>query len=161
MINAAMKDWDFIEQAAVRRVDQVRRIHESLIANELPVLSPASGHCIVLDVEEYMGVEQYKNPTISFIAKIYSETGIRGGRHLIGIAEENRKIHYVRFAIPLCMPDEEVDAMTYALVSVLKTIDNLPDMIKTSSIPGLTGMLYAHYKPVYISLEDDKLQAQV
>ncbi len=159
MINAAMKGWEFIENMAKRRVDQVSHIHDRLTANGLPVLSPSAGHCIVLDVAEYMAVEQYKNPTISFIAKIYSETGIRGGRHLSGIVEENRKINYVRFAIPLCMQDESIDAMTVALVSVLQRIVDLPDMLKTSSVPGITGMLYAQYEPVYKNPEQDKLQA--
>lgn len=160
MINAAMKGWDFVEEMAVRRVDQVKRLHDALSASGLPVVSPSSGHCIVFDVADYMEVEQYKNPVTSFIAKIYSETGIRGGSHVSGMERDNCKIYYVRFAIPLCMPDEKIDALIVPFIATLKDLGELPDMVKTSSIPGITGLLNAHYKPVYKNSEEDKLQAQ-
>ena len=76
--------------------------------------------------------------------------------------KENCKIYYVRFAIPLCMPDEKIDALIAPFISVLKSITatSLSDLEKTSSIPGITGLLNAHYKPVCISSENDKIHAQ-
>ena len=122
MINAAMKDWDFVEEMATRRVDQAQRLHKAIADNGLPIISPAAGDCVLFDVSDYMDVEQYKNPATSFVTKIYAETGIRGGSHVSGMEKENCKIYYVRFAITLCMPDEKIDALIAPLIIVLKSI---------------------------------------
>lgn len=162
MINAAMKDWDFVEEMAIRRVDQAQRLHKVIADSGLPIISPAAGHCVLFDVSDYMDVEQYKNSATSFVTRIHSATGIRGGSHVSGMEKENRKIYYVRFAIPLCMPDEKIDALVAPFVAVLKSITatSLPDLEKTSSIPGITGLLNAHYKPVCLTSEDNKIHAQ-
>ena len=162
MINAAMKGWDFVESMAIKRVDQAARIHSAFIENELPIVSPAAGHCILLNVEKYMDVAQYKNPVTSFIAYVYAQTGVRGGMHVSGMMKQNMKMFYVRFAIPLCMSDEAVDEMLMPFVTALKNMPVLPDMEKTSSIPGLTGILNARYKPVSSKKEtdDDMIKAQ-
>ena len=59
MINAAMKDWDLIENMARRRVDQASRIFDAFIDNNLPVISPAGGHCVLIDIEKYFDVSPY------------------------------------------------------------------------------------------------------
>ena len=161
MINVAMKDWDFVEEMAARRVDQVQRLHNAIADSGLPVISPAAGHCVLFDVSDYMDVEQYKNPATSFVTKIYAETGIRGGSHVSGMAKENCKIYYVRFAIPLCMLDEKIDALIAPFISALKAIarDSLPDLEKVSNFPGITGLLNAQYKLVGLNSEKDKVQS--
>ena len=162
MINAAMKGWDFVEEMATRRVDQAQRLHKAIADSGLPIISPAAGHCVLFDVSDYMDVEQYKNPATSFVTRVYSATGIRGGSHVSGMEKGNCKIYYVRFAIPLCMPDEKIDALTAPFIAALKSITatSLPDLEKTSSIPGITGLLNAQYKPVPLISEDNKLHAQ-
>jgi tryptophanase len=147
---------------ATRRVDQVQRLHAAIAESGLPIVSPAAGHCVIFDVADYMDVASYKNPATAFVTRIYAETGIRGGSHVSGMLKENCKLYYVRFAIPLCMPDEKVDALIAPFIAALKAIHagTLPDLEKISSIPGITGLLNAHYKPVLLNAEADKIQAQ-
>lgn len=150
MINATMKDWPFVEEMARRRVAQAEKIHRAFIANGLPIITPAGGHSILLDVEKYMDVALYKNPVTTFTAYLYAAAGIRGGIHLSGMQKEYCKQLYVRFAVPLCMPDEDVDEMIEDFIEALNDMPTLPDMEKTSSLPGLAGMLNARYRPVTI-----------
>lgn len=148
MINAAMNDWAFIEEMARRRIAQSERVHQALLDSDLPVVRPAGGHSVLLDVEQYMDVSLYRNPVTSFTAYLYAQAGIRGGIHLSGMSRQYCKQYYVRFAIPLCMEDSDVDEMAEAFVAALASMPELPDMEKTSSHPGLAGMLNARYRPV-------------
>ena len=149
MINAAIKDWDFIEQMVKRRVAQTARLHSAITVNNLPVTSPAAGHCLVLDADDYMDTGSYENAVTAFTTWIYAQTGIRCGMQVTGMMREYAKPALVRFAIPLCTPDTKIDALTGPLISALKAIDRIPDMKKTSSFPGITGLLNARYEPVY------------
>lgn len=149
MINAAFKGWDFIEQAVKRRVAQAARLHAAITANNLSITSPAAGHCLVLDAADYMDIGSYKNAVTAFVSWIYAQTGIRCGMQVTGMMREYAKPTLVRFAIPLCTPDAKIDALTEPLITALKSIDRIPDMKKTSSFPGITGLLNARYEPVY------------
>jgi tryptophanase len=148
MINAAMKDWDFIEQAVTRRVAQAARLHAAFVECGLPITSPASGHCLVIDAADYLDLDSYKHPVTALVTWIYAQTGIRGGMQVTGMTREYAKPGLVRFAIPLCTPDTKIDALTGPFISSLKNIGHIPDMEKTSSFPGVTGLLNARYKPV-------------
>lgn len=162
MLNAAMKHRDFIEQMSIRRVDQAQRLHDAMVSAGLPVISPAAGHCVVVDVEQYMDVAAYKNSVVSFIAHIYAQSGVRGGMHVTGFNRENCRYTYVRFAIPLCTPDELIDELINPFITSLKSVGNqLPDMKKVSTTPGLTGQLRAMYEPVSqeVALDLDKVPA--
>jgi len=154
MINAAMKHSDFIEQMSTRRVEQARRLHDAMVAAGLPVISPAAGHCVVVDVEQYMDIAAYKNPVTSFIAHVYEQSGVRGGMHVSGLNRHNCKYFYVRFAIPLCTPDEMIDELTQPFIDALRSVKQLPDMKKVSSIPGLSGQLNARYEAVILPAEN-------
>ncbi|MEQ1591123.1 MAG: beta-eliminating lyase-related protein [Thiobacillaceae bacterium] len=148
MINAAMKDMAFIEQAVKRRVDQAARLHAALVKSGLPLATPASGHCVVLNVADYMDASNYTNATVAFTAWVYEQSGVRGGMHVTGMMKEYAQVGLVRFAIPLCVPDEKIDALIDPFIKSLKEIGRIPDMQKTSNMPGMFGMMHATYKPV-------------
>jgi tryptophanase len=148
MINAALKDVDFVEQAVKRRVGQTARLHAALVKNGLPLASPASGHCLVLNVADYIDAANYTNATVAFTAWVYAQSGVRGGMHVTGMMKEYAQPGLVRFAIPLCTPDEKIDALTGPFINSLKQIGRIPDMQKTSNMPGMFGMMHATYKPV-------------
>lgn len=148
LINAALKDRDYIEQAVNRRVDQARRLHAALLAAGMPVVSPASGHCIVLDAADYLDMAGYSNPVTALTAWIYAQTGIRGGMQVTGMTREFARTTLVRFAIPLCTPDEKIDALTAPFIKALASARGIADVRKTSSLPGISGQLNARYEPV-------------
>lgn len=147
MINAALKDTDFIEQAVKRRVAQAARLHAACVSNGLPVFSPAAGHCLVLNIGDYLDVGRYTNATVAFTARVYEQSGVRGGMHVTGMMKEYAQAGLVRFAIPLCTPDEKIDALTGPFIHALKQMGSIPDMQKTSNMPGMFGMMHATYKP--------------
>jgi tryptophanase len=146
-INAALKDWDFVEQAGKRRVEQARRLHAAVVAAGLPLITPAPGHCLLFDAADYIDVKQYKNPIAAFVAAIFARAGVRGGMHVSGMMREYAKPSFVRFAIPLCTPDSKIDALTEPFIAALKSLRDIPDLVKTSNIPGIYGQMHALYKP--------------
>lgn len=150
MINAALKDWTFVEHAVQHRVDQTARLHTAFLRNGLSLASPASGHCLLLDVADYIDINHYTNSIPAFVAWIYAQCGVRGGLHGTGMSKEYAPTSLVRFAIPLCTPDAKVDALTEPFIAALKKIDRIPDMQKISAMPGIGGLMRAHYKPIYV-----------
>lgn len=148
MINAALKDVDFVERAVKRRVDQTARLHAALKASGLQLASPASGHCLVLNVADYLDEGRYTNAVVALTAWVYAQSGVRGGMHVTGMMREFALSGLVRFAIPLCMPDEKIDALTEPFINSLKHTGHIPDMQKTSNMPGMFGVMHATYKPV-------------
>lgn len=151
MINAALKDWNFVEQAVKRRVDQTARLHVAFVKNGLPLASPASGHCLLVDVADYMDLKHYVNSIAAFVAWVYAQCGVRGGLHGTGMLKEYAPPGLVRFAIPLCTSDAKIDALTGPFIAALKKIGRIPDLEKTSAMPGIGGLMRAHYKPVYVT----------
>ena len=147
LINAALKDWTFIEQAINRRVDQSARIHAAMVKADLPVSQPAAGHCLLLDVADYLETKKYTNAIVAFTAWLYAQTGIRGGMHVTGMTREYAKADLVRFAVPLCTPDSRIDAMIEPFVMALGNVGQPADMIRTSNISGIYGQMHALYKP--------------
>jgi tryptophanase len=145
LINAALKDWDFIEQAVNRRVDQTARLHAALTDSGLAVAQPAAGHCLLFEVGDYLDLAQYQHAVTAFTAWIYAQTGIRSGWHVTGMTREYARGTLVRFAVPLCTPDARIDAMTGPLVAALKEIGRIPDMQRISAAPGITGQMHALY----------------
>lgn len=148
LVNTALHDVAFVEDAACRRVDQVARLHAACVAHGLPVVSPASGHCLVLDASDYLDPARYKNAVIALTAWIYAQSGVRGGLHVTGMSKDYASYSLIRFAIPLCTPDAKIDALTAPFIAALQHTAGIPDMRKTSNIPGIFGMMYAHYTPV-------------
>ncbi len=148
VINSALKDWGFVEKACVQRVEQTCRLHAEFVRHGLSLMTPASGHCLVFDVADHLDVQKYKNPVAAFVAAIYERSGVRGGMHVSGMQREYAKPHLVRFAIPLCTPNEKIDALTEPFVEAMQSIGDIHDLEKVSSIPGIYGQMHARYRPV-------------
>ena len=147
-INAALKDWNFVERNVQNRVDQAARLHAALVENNLPVSKPAAGHCVVIDIADYIEIANYKNPVVSFLAWLYTQTGIRSGMHMTGMTREFAPATMIRFAIPLCTPDSKFDAITESLISALKDIGPVLDMKKVSVTQNVLSLMYADYELV-------------
>lgn len=148
MINAVFSDLDFIERMVVKRVNQATRLHTACINAGLPIVQPSSGHCLLFDTADYLDMEKYKNAVTAFTAWVYQKSGVRGGMHVTGMMRQYARASMVRFAIPLCMPDEKIDALCDDFIQALKTMKGIPDMEKTSNIAGIYGQMHAEYKPV-------------
>jgi len=146
MINAAFRDTATVERMVTRRVDQTARLHAALVERGLPVFTPAAGHCLVLDVADYLDCAAYRNPVTAFLAWVYAHAGVRGGMHVTGMARQFALPTLVRFAVPLFTPDARLDAATQALVSALASLDRIPDLEKVSADPGIAGIMHARYR---------------
>ncbi|MEE9343917.1 MAG: beta-eliminating lyase-related protein [Gammaproteobacteria bacterium] len=150
IINAAIKGWPFIEKAVVSRVNQVESFHAALTSKELSIATPAPGHCILLDVADYLDISAYTNPVVAFVNWIYLQTGIRAGLHVSGMSKPYSQPTFVRFAIPLCTPDENIEVLAVQLAELLQDTTAVPDMKRTLTNPGVTGMMRAHYSPLAV-----------
>jgi tryptophanase len=148
MINAVFNDLSFVETMVNKRVDQASRLHAACVEAGLPLFMPSSGHCLLFDTADYLDLNKYKNAVTAFTSWVYQESGVRGGMHVTGMMREFANAAMVRFAIPLCMPDEKIDALTNDFIKALKTMKDIPDMEKTSNMGGIFGQMHAEYKPV-------------
>lgn len=146
VINTAIKHWEFIETMANRRIDQAARLHNAFTRRQLPLMAPASGHCLLIEAGDYIDLDRYKNPVTALLAWLFGETGVRGGLHVTGMTRDYARNSMVRFAIPLCTPDAVIDDLTGPFVSALGTIGEVPDLEKTSAMPGITGQMRANYR---------------
>ncbi|MEE9342250.1 MAG: hypothetical protein V3V12_01295, partial [Gammaproteobacteria bacterium] len=93
-------------------------------------------------------IANYKNPVVSFLAWLYTQTGIRSGMHMTGMTREFAPATMIRFAIPLCTPDSKFDAITESLISALKDIGPVLDMKKVSVTHNVLSLMYADYELV-------------
>lgn len=148
MINAVFSDLDFVERMVVKRVDQATRLHAACVKAGLPIAKPSSGHCLLFDAADYLDLEKYNNAVVAFTAWVYEKSGVRGGMHVTGMARQFAKASMIRFAIPLCVPDEKIDALMDGFVTALKTMKDIPDMEKISNIAGIYGQMHAEYKRI-------------
>jgi tryptophanase len=148
LINAAMQDWEFIETQVKIRVAQTARLHTAFAERRLPLLQPASGHCLVIEVGDYIDLQAYRNPVVALLAWLFAETGIRGGLHGTGMGRDYARNSMIRFAVPLCTPDRLIDELQQPFVDALCAVPAIPDMEKISTMPGITGQIRASYRPV-------------
>lgn len=149
-----LQDRGYIESQTAIRWEAVRRIFGVLKQNGLPVLEPAGGHCIVLDVKQIPVFMSFKHPVASFLAWVYLNTGIRGGAHNAGMQKNTAINDVVRLAIPVGLTLKQADAIADRLVKLFASMRNIPEVVIEGSADEAVGDIHARYRLVkYHNLE--------
>ena len=85
----AAQDQKRIEKLVGERMQAVVKIQDVLIAQQVPVIKPAGGHAVMIDVSQIKGYDNLAYSLHGFLATLYAETGIRGGLHNTGLQKNS------------------------------------------------------------------------
>ncbi len=115
VIGYALSERDTIQDLVSRQMAFTRRVQDQLKAAGVPILQPAYGHAVVVDVSQLASGATSAQKKENFLKTLFLETGIRAGAHLAGKQKNTRLDRCVRFAIPLGLTPEHEEAIVHQL----------------------------------------------
>ena len=148
IISLALENRKQIEARVLRRMEGVRLIWRALNEHNVPVVHPAGGHCVLIDVEQIPEFKDFQDPVASFVAWLYLNTGIRAAAHSVGMQKHTSINKLVRMAIPIGLKKDEIDSIIDRLVRVFGEKVNIPEIVLESKIPQASGDIHTRYKLV-------------
>ncbi len=153
MLALALNDKKNIMALVQERMRNVKNLWQKLAAANIPVIGPASGHCILLNVAEMPQFAGFKHPVQACLAWLYKNTGIRGGQHL---AQANDLLlqQCIRLAIPIGYASHKVDQVAANLLALFANPSEVTDLLTASPITSQVEAAQAIYYPVNQIPED-------
>jgi polyketide synthase PksN len=145
LIALSLRNRKYIEANVLRRMEGVRRIWRALYERGVPVVQPAGGHCVLVDVKQIPEFNKLQDPVASFVAWLYLNTGIRGGAHSVGMQQHTSLNDLVRLAIPMGLKGEQIDKAIDRLVHAFDAKVNIPEIVRESGVPQPFGGVHANY----------------
>ncbi len=146
MIALSLQNRKQIEARVLRRMEGVRLIWRTLNEHDVPIVQPAGGHCILIDVKQIPEFKGFDYPVASFLAWMYLTTGIRAAAHSVGMQKRTRINDLVRLAIPVGLKRDQIDSVIERLIHAFDNKLNIPEIVMESSAPQTFGAVYANYK---------------
>ncbi|WP_158549190.1 SDR family NAD(P)-dependent oxidoreductase [Lysobacter silvisoli] len=140
-IAASLQNRGYIETHVRRRVEAVKALGSRLAERQLPVVRPASAHCVLIDVKRIPEFRDLAAPVASFVAWLYLATGIRAGAHSVGMQHDTSLNQLVRLAIPVGLKADEVNRLGDRLVEAFADIVNIPDLSASAGVGDLNVRL--------------------
>lgn len=134
-----------IETGVRNRAQMVRKIWSELKQHGLPVVQPALGHCILVDVKQIPEFKTFEHPVASFISWLYLNTGIRGGAHNVGMQKDTAINNLVRLAVPVGLKQKQAEEIINRLVAAFKNKVNIPELILEGSQADNFGNIHASF----------------
>lgn len=148
IISHCMSNWSLIEQNVHKRIQQAHQLYQALRNANINVITPASTHCVVIDLADMAAFKSLNAPVQAFTAHLFLQTGIRGGLHNSGMNRSYARPHWIRFALPLECPDEAITTISQLMITALKDNTTIVDLKKINSGIGLNAGLTAHYQRI-------------
>lgn len=145
LIALSLQNRKHIETQVLRRMEAVRLMWRALGEHDVPVVHPAGGHCVLIDVKQIPAFNDLSDPVASFLAWMYLNTGIRAGAHSVGMQKRTAINDLVRLAVPVGLKREQIDTMIDRLVQAFDAKVNIPEIFMESSTPQPLGGVYARY----------------
>ena len=146
MIALSFRNRKQIEAKVLRRMEGVRRIWRALNDCNVPVVQPAGGHCILIDVKQIPEFKAFKYPVASFLAWLYLNTGIRAAAHSVGMQKQTSINDLVRLAIPVGLSRDQIDTVIDKLIDAFAGKTNIPEIDMEKSVLQPLGTAFAKYK---------------
>lgn len=146
LIAHSLKNCSYIETQVAHRMAAVTDIWNELQAHSIPVVQPAGGHCVVIDVKQIEELREFEYPVASFLAWLYLNTGIRAGAHSVGMQKRTSLDDLVRLAIPVGVRREQVESAIRELVRLFEQKANIPELVLEGSAGESFGELSARYR---------------
>lgn len=145
LVALSLQGRGYIEVQTRRRKEAVRRIWTALKAQGVPVVGPAGGHCVLIDVKQLPEFSCLRHPVASFLAWLYLGTGIRAGAHNVGMQQGSALNDVVRLAIPVGMAAAQVDQIVSRLTALFADRRNIPELTPVPGASASFGDLHAKY----------------
>ena len=146
LIALSLRNRKYIEANVLRRMEGVRRIWRALRERDVPVVQPAGGHCVLVDVRRIPEFRDFQDPVASFLAWLYLNTGIRAGAHSVGMQQQTPINDLVRLAIPVGLKSDQVDMVIDRLLHAFDEKANIPEIIRELGVPQPFGGVHANYE---------------
>ena len=146
LIALALQNRKQIEAWVVRRMRAVESIWQALKDEQVPVVRPAGGHCVIIDVMRLPQFRDFENPVASFLAWLYLNTGIRAGAHSVGMQKNSPINNQVRLAIPVGLKNEQIDDIVCRLVRLFRENRNIPELKPSGTASETFGAVHANYE---------------
>jgi tryptophanase len=140
------------------RVRQVHYLGNQLLEAGVPVLRPLGGHCVMLDMKQFMPqVPQDEYPAEAFTAALYLDSGTRGvglGQLAFGgVDKQTGKTTYsplevVRLAVPRRVyTDNHMNVVAKSVIRIFEQRETLRGM-KIAWAPEVLRHFTAHLEPL-------------
>jgi len=146
LIALSLQNRKHIEAKVLHRMEAVRRIWLALSEHNVPIVHPAGGHCILIDVKRLPEFRDLKEPVPSFLAWMYLNSGIRAAAHSVGMLKHTTINDLVRLAIPVGLSRDQVDEIVKRLGQLFRGMANIPEVVMESGRLERRGAVYANYR---------------
>jgi polyketide synthase PksN len=146
LVALSLQDRRYIETQTLRRKASVQRIWTALREQGIPLVQPAGGHCILIDVKQMVEFSNFKYPVASFLAWLYLNAGIRAGAHNAGMQTNTAINGLVRLAIPVGLKQEHIDEIIARLTAIFCHRQNIPEIVLADEASASFGDIHAKYK---------------
>ncbi|WP_438426441.1 SDR family NAD(P)-dependent oxidoreductase [Aquimarina macrocephali] len=146
VIALSFQNKNKIETRVRNRLQSVRTIWRVLKQQGIPVVQPALGHCILIDVKQVPEFKSFKYPVASFVSWLYLNTGIRAGAHNVGMQKDTEINNLVRLAIPVGLKHEKIEEITNRLIKAFKKKNNISEILPEENQSETFGNIYTNFK---------------
>ncbi|MFC4534168.1 SDR family NAD(P)-dependent oxidoreductase [Sphaerisporangium dianthi] len=147
VIAAALDDRAAVSAQVRARMEAVATLWQGLADEGVPVVAPAGGHCVLLDVSRMEMFAGHDHPIMSCLSWMYRETGIRGGPHL-------GREGCVRLAVPVGFGVVEAKDAAARLASAYHEAGpDVPRLVADGELRGAAAA-QAEYRPAESVPED-------
>jgi polyketide synthase PksN len=154
LVGLALEDRRRIETQVSRRMESVQLIWEALHERGIPVVGPAGGHCVLIDVKRVPEFNDFEHPVASFLAWMYLHTGIAAAAHNVGMQKGTALNGLVRLAVPVGLKSGQVEDIVRRLVDLFGRKDEIPRLVvEGRAVIGEVHANYALHKSQRTSLQ--------
>lgn len=148
LLALSLQDRKYLEAQSLRRQDAVNHIWTTLEKARIPVVQPAGGHCVLIDVKQIPEFKGFRNPVASFVAWLYLNTGIRAGAHNAGMQQDTAINGLVRLAVPIGLKSQQAAEIAKRIAAAFADKRNIPEIEMAEGATEAFGDIHAKYKLV-------------
>lgn len=145
VIGLSFHNRNKIETRVRNRLQSVQTIWRVLKQQGIPVVQPALGHCILIDVKQIPEFELFEYPVASFVSWLYLNTGIRAGAHNVGMQKDTEINNLVRLAIPVGLKQEKIEEIANRLIKAFQKKTNIPEILPKDNQSETFGNIHTNF----------------
>jgi tyrosine phenol-lyase len=140
-------------RGAPARVALARRLWERLRGIGVPMVEPAGGHGVFIDVAAFLPhVRAQDYPGHALAGALFIEGGVRAAPNMISPEQTRRGVRMLRLAIPVeSYGERDIDTITNAFVRVMARRHSIGGLKRVGGPPGMLGEFAAQFRPLYDS----------
>ncbi len=128
LLGLSLRDRTYLEHRIAARQAAVATLGAALARQGVPVVSPVGAHCVLIDVAAIPAFASLQEPSASFLAWLYVETGIRAAGHNAGMSRHHALAGTVRLALPLGIGTNEAEDIAKRIAAAIADPRNIPDL---------------------------------